>query len=88
MITRSPDGRAAACLTELGGKVFEVPVANRKDRFLATHSLIATVTTLLLAFDTITEEPFGEELKGKFENSIRKELRKTTEMSIVLQLQA
>lgn len=74
MLTRNSDGRAAMQLTELGGLVFEVPVADRKDGFLATHSLVATVTTLLLAFDALTDVPFGAALAGEFKNVVEIEL--------------
>ncbi len=78
IVTRNPGGRAAVRLTELGGMVFTVPVSDQKDGFLATHSLIATVTTLLLAFDATTEVPFGEELADRFESAVKIELSKTS----------
>lgn len=78
MITRSSDGRAAIRLTGLGGLVFEVPVASQKDSFLATHSLVATVTTLLLAFDVLTDVPFGAVLAAEFKNAARLELSNVT----------
>ncbi|MEP4258022.1 MAG: hypothetical protein ABJ375_01830 [Rhizobiaceae bacterium] len=62
MITRNPDGRAAKTLHRRGGNVFSVPVAEIKDSFLATHSLIATVTVLLRAFDELTDAPLGDDI--------------------------
>lgn len=78
MITRNSDGQAAVRLRDLGGKVYEVPVADQKDGYLATHSLAATVTSLLLAFDALTDAPFGEELATRFNNSVREETNKKT----------
>lgn len=66
MITRSPNGRAAMSLQRHGGNIFSVPVAEIKDSFLATHSLIATVTTLMRAFDELTDAPSGDEVGERF----------------------
>ena len=74
MITRSSQGRAARYLQELGGNVFNVPVSEEKDGFLATHSLLATITILLLTFDSITEVPFGDDLLERFIIAINAEL--------------
>lgn len=74
MLTRSPDGRAATELAELGGLVFEVPVADRKDGFLATHSLVGTVGALLLAFDALADVPAGAELADEFKRAVKAEL--------------
>ncbi|WP_299165342.1 HAD hydrolase family protein [uncultured Tateyamaria sp.] len=74
MITRNPEGRAALQLMKLGGQVFSVPVSDEKDGFLATHSLVATITTLLLAFDALVDAPFGKELAVRFSDAVRNEL--------------
>ena len=74
MLTRSAGGRAATKLAEVGGRVFEVPVADLKDGFLATHSLVATVTTLLVTFNTLTEMPLKKVLASKFKNAVEIEL--------------
>ena len=76
MVTRSPHGRAAILLEELGGKIFPAPVSDEKDGFLATHSLVATTTILLVAFDAITDTPFGNELRDQFEEAAKAELGK------------
>jgi hydroxymethylpyrimidine pyrophosphatase-like HAD family hydrolase len=74
MITRNSDGRAVRYLKELGGDIFSVPVSEEKDGFLATHSLMATVATLLLAFDSITEVPSGGKIIDRFVAEISSEL--------------
>lgn len=74
MLTCSADGRAATELAELGGLVFNVEVSDHKDGFLATHSLVATVTTLLLAFDSLTDVPSGAALAVKFKKAVEIEL--------------
>ena len=78
MVTRSPHGRAAILLEELGGKIFPAPVSDEKDGFLATHSLVATTTILLVAFDAITDTPFGNELRDQFEEAAKAELGKAS----------
>jgi len=74
MITRNPGGRAAQRLAKLGGQVFPVPVSDEKDGFLATHSLIATITILLIAFDALTDAAFGKELADRFSGAVKTEL--------------
>lgn len=74
MITRNPHGRSAQYLQELGGQVFSVPVSEEKDGFLATHSLVSTITNLLLAFDTLTDVPFGDDLMNRFTAAVNAEL--------------
>ena len=78
MITRSPQGRSARRLEELGGRVFSAPVLEKKDGFLATHSLVATVTVLLFAFDALTDNPFGTELVDRFVVAVDEELNDET----------
>ena len=81
MITRSPHGRAAILLEELGGKIFTAPVSDERDSFLATHSLVATITILLFAFDAVTDVPFGNELRDQFEEAAKAELGKAARES-------
>jgi fructoselysine-6-P-deglycase FrlB-like protein len=57
LVTRNPDGAAAAITTRFGGTVHVVPVADVKDGYLATHSLLAITVGLLLASATVSREP-------------------------------
>jgi fructoselysine-6-P-deglycase FrlB-like protein len=57
MVTRSPLGRAAEVVRNLGGEVYVVPVSTEKDGYLATHSLIGTLCALLLASDIVAHSP-------------------------------
>lgn len=49
LVTRNPDGAAASIAVGNGGSVHSVPVADEKDGYLATHSLLSMTTALLLA---------------------------------------
>lgn len=57
LITRNPDGAAAAIVRQVGGAVHVVPVADLKDGYLATHSLLAMTVGLLLASAMASREP-------------------------------
>lgn len=59
LITRNPDGVAASIVRRGGGTVHVVPVANPKDGYLATHSLLSSVIAILLACDTASRDPQG-----------------------------
>jgi hydroxymethylpyrimidine pyrophosphatase-like HAD family hydrolase len=62
VFTRNVDGKVARWVGERGGNIVAVPVADTKDGFLATHSLLASVVALLLASDTLCGEGRGEEV--------------------------
>ncbi|UWU25945.1 HAD hydrolase family protein (plasmid) [Rhizobium sp. CB3060] len=66
LITRNPEGLAALKATAAGGLVHAVPVADLKDGYLATHSLVATTSALLIASDLVSGAPVGAELVGKY----------------------
>ena len=53
LCTRNPDGMVANLVGAQGGDVHVLPVADTKDGYLATHSLIATVVGLLLAAEAL-----------------------------------
>ncbi len=57
LVTRNPDGEAARLVSTVGGALHTVPVSDRKDGFLATHSLLSSVTALLLASDLVSRDP-------------------------------
>lgn len=59
LITRNPDGIAAGIVERGGGHVHVVPVAEPKDGYLATHSLLSSVIGLLLACDIVSRDPRG-----------------------------
>lgn len=59
LVTRSQDGAAADLIRRSGGTVHVLPVADRKDGYLATHSIFATMVGLLLACDMVSGEPTG-----------------------------
>ena len=57
LVTCNPDGEAACLLSTRGGRIHIVPVSERRDGFLATHSLLSSVTALLLAADLVAGGP-------------------------------
>lgn len=59
--TRNSDGRVAQWVLKNGGYLFTVPVSDSKDGFLATHSLFATATALLLASDLVSGSARGSD---------------------------
>lgn len=59
LVTRNPDGSAVRIVEEGGGVVHVVPVADPKDGYLSTHSLLSSVVALLLACDGASRDPRG-----------------------------
>lgn len=59
LVTRNPQGAAAKLVERCGGTTHVVPVADPKDGYLATHSLLATITALLLAGDRNSPDTQG-----------------------------
>lgn len=55
IVTRNPEGAAVKTALAGGGTACIVPVADAKDGYLATHSLLSTVCALLLASDSPCE---------------------------------
>lgn len=62
IVTRNPAGAAASGAAGLAAEIFTVPVSEKKDGFLATHSLLASTFALLLACDMASADPVGEAL--------------------------
>ena len=72
LVTRGADGAAARALDALpNAAVHTVPVAETKDGFLATHSLVAATGALLLACDLASEDPIGADLAPAFVAAVR-----------------
>ncbi|MBB4841325.1 fructoselysine-6-P-deglycase FrlB-like protein/hydroxymethylpyrimidine pyrophosphatase-like HAD family hydrolase [Sphingomonas kyeonggiensis] len=66
VLTRNVAGSAAvAARAQAGSEIFEVPVIETKDGFLATHSLVGSVVALLLAADQVCDDPIGEGLAAR-----------------------
>ncbi|MEI9928904.1 MAG: hypothetical protein WDN44_15985 [Sphingomonas sp.] len=63
---RSGGATANAAAAHPRSELFVLPVADPKDGFLATHSMIAMVAGLLIASDGTTERPQGRELLETF----------------------
>jgi hydroxymethylpyrimidine pyrophosphatase-like HAD family hydrolase len=79
VVTRGPSGLAASEAAASGGHVHSIPVAEAKDGFLATHSLVATVGILLLAADRASGDTVGprlfEMLNGRIQDALSHEIR-------------
>lgn len=63
LLTRNAAGAAAKAVAgNLGNTVTSIPVADAKDGFLATHSLVGSVLALLFASDLVSADPVGKVL--------------------------
>ncbi len=63
LVTRDGSSRAALMVSDLEqGRVHTFPVADRKDGFLATHSLAGSLGALLLGCDAASSNPAGGRL--------------------------
>lgn len=61
IVTRNPDGAAIGIVCRGSGAAYVLPVAEAKDGYLATHSLLSTISILLLASDGASADPRGRE---------------------------
>lgn len=61
LVTRTTHGAASGHVERSGGTVHLVPVSDRKDGFLATHSLLATMVATLIACDALSHDALGAE---------------------------
>ena len=66
IVTRNPDGLATRKVIAVGGSVHAVAVADPKDGYLTTHSLVATIGALLLAADFASKDAVGARLSEEF----------------------
>lgn len=82
LITRNPEGLAVTKLRTAGGEIHVVPVADAKDGYLATHSLVATTTALLLASDLASGEPVGESLIESYRAGVEERLSDNSRTSL------
>ena len=72
LVTRNPRGIAVRRMAAEGGYVHTVPVADEKDGYLATHSLIATVGALLISAHRITAETPEGDLLPQLSNRVKR----------------
>ncbi len=68
LVTVNPQGETSLTATAAGGRaeVVVVPVAERKDGFLATHSLVAMITCLMAACETLAGPSLGSSAIERF----------------------
>lgn len=72
LVTRDASGRAAVMVSDLEhGRVHTFPVADRKDGFLATHSLAGSLGALLLGCDAASSNPVGSRLLERLVDRVR-----------------
>lgn len=87
LLTRNAEGLAArAVAADLNNRVTILPVAETKDGFLATHSLVASVLALLLASDLVSTDPLGEALRAAMVDRVRNRLSRSTRQAAQAQL--
>ena len=70
IVTCAPESLAAQLVSGAGGAVHVVGVADYKDGFLATHSLVGTIGLLLVAFDSISGDSIGEDVFLEFNRQV------------------
>ena len=71
LVTRSAEGNACPIVQSMAdGGLHVLPVAQSKDGFLATHSLVGTVGALLLAFGEFSKGKSGEKLFELYDASV------------------
>ncbi|MEO8723412.1 MAG: hypothetical protein ABI395_07800 [Sphingobium sp.] len=72
LVTVSRSGATAvAAAGSAKSYLYVLPVADPKDGFLATHSMTAMITALLLACDALCERPSGNSLADAFAQAAR-----------------
>ncbi|HEX5183220.1 MAG TPA: hypothetical protein VFW19_08730 [Allosphingosinicella sp.] len=89
IVTRNAEGAAAMLArASTAATVISVPVADAKDGFLATHSLLASALALLLASDAASEDPIGDELSAMVRGGLAKALSRDTRQAVANQFAA
>ncbi|MBD8736227.1 HAD hydrolase family protein [Sphingomonas sp. CFBP 13706] len=73
IVTRNSAGAALSAL-KANGSVHVVPVADHKDGFLATHSLVSTIGALLMASDLASIDPIGRSLADAWMGAVDRSL--------------
>lgn len=87
LLTRNAAGAAVqAVAADLGNTVTSIPVADVRDGFLATHSLIGSVLALLFASDLVSADPLGEELGAAVIERLRECMHPATRQAMQAQL--
>lgn len=72
LVTVSQSGATAvAAAASTKACLYLLPVADPKDGFLATHSMTAMITALLLACDALCERPSGNSIADAFAQTAR-----------------
>ena len=66
LTTRAGGAVATAVRDHPRGSLYVLPVADAKDGFLATHSLVAGVAAMLAASSSLTERPEPKAVLGRF----------------------
>ena len=87
LVTRNAEGvTARSVAADIGNCVTILPVADPKDGFLATHSLVASVLALLLASDLASADPLGEALRAATVGKVRDRLSRSARQAVQVQL--
>ncbi|TGQ77349.1 MULTISPECIES: HAD hydrolase family protein [unclassified Mesorhizobium] len=87
LLTRNATGAAVQAISaDPGNTVTSIPVADAKDGFLATHSLIGSVLALLFASDLVSADPLGEALVAAVIKRLREWMHPATRQAMQAQL--
>lgn len=87
LLTRNAEGLAARAVgADLINRVTILPVAETKDGFLATHSLVASVLALLLASDLASANPLDDAIRAAMVNKVRERLSRSSRQAVQTQL--
>lgn len=87
LVTRNVAGAAAqAVAADPRNTVISIPVADAKDGFLATHSLVGSVLALLFASDMASADPLGETLGAVVIGSLSNRLNPSARQIMQAQL--
>lgn len=87
LLTRNTVGAAAQAIAAAPyNTVINIPVADTKDGFLATHSLVGSVLALLFSSDLASADPRGEALGTIVIDHLRERLHPLTRQAMQAQL--
>ena len=87
LLTCNVAGAAAqAVAADSRNTVTNIPVADAKDGFLATHSLVGSVLALLFASDLVSADPLGEALGAVVIDSMRDRLHPSARQAMQARL--
>jgi hydroxymethylpyrimidine pyrophosphatase-like HAD family hydrolase len=83
VLTNSYDGELARLARDYGGACYVSPVADAKDGFLATHSVISSTLSILMASDRLAGRIDIEERQAQLRNCVSRHLSYDARLRLV-----